>query len=238
VRIEIIKSWVNRTTLVLSCFAVISLSSPVARADVATVNIGLSGLPPYIDTVNNETVYVGPIQGTLSTPGQQSSPIVLWCDDFGHTTYVPTTYQVNVSYFDSLTYVRFGGDPGGDSQLQKYEKAAWLMLQFPTISPTNQTVGAIQTAIWHIFDPNVQLTSDAADWINKANGHDLTLYDFSSVRILTPVCSGSDCDSSPQEFLDPLPAVPEPSSILLFGTGLLIAGTALRKARRRAAPKP
>src|SRR6266568_6683004 len=143
-----------------------------ASADTATVQIDVSGLPAYTATVNNEYVYVGPVQGTLTYPGQQPQAIILWCDDFVHTTYAPISYTVNVSYFDSLQYVRFGGDPSGDSQLQKYEKAAWLMLQYPTIAASNATVGALQTAIWHIFDSNVQLTNDAANWINTVDGQD------------------------------------------------------------------
>src|SRR5260370_38032626 len=78
----------------VSILGLILLLVPAARADTATVQINASGLPAYTSTVNNEYVYVGPAQGTLTITGQQPQPIVLWCDDFGHTTYVPTSYLV------------------------------------------------------------------------------------------------------------------------------------------------
>ncbi|MGH9942964.1 MAG: PEP-CTERM sorting domain-containing protein [Pyrinomonadaceae bacterium] len=114
--------------------------------------------------------------------------------------------------------------------LNKYRQAAWLYAQMLT-NPSNQ--GAIQGAIWNIFNSN--LTPDTTNsnlWLGLAQ-QQLSVgfngFDFSRFRILTPSVTGLN---GPQENITMLP-VPEPTSLLLLGSGMAAIATRLRRRRQR-----
>jgi hypothetical protein len=193
-----------------------------------TLSIQTSGLPPY----QYDGYYVGPAKGTDNGQG----PIDLWCDDFAHTTQVPTTYYANVSTVSSPTGARFTSD---SDYAVDYEEIAWLMSQYYSMATkTNQSVGDLQFAIWLIFDPGVTAlqTSGALAWVNKAENANLNQYNYNAVRIFTPTnCSGTDCAPGNQEFMSGVPATPEPSSMALGASGALLALYFLRR-RKRSVP--
>ncbi len=193
------------------------------RADV--LSIPYSGLPSY----QYGGYYVGPAQGTDNGQG----PIDLWCDDFAHTTYVPTTYYANVSTVSSPTGARFTSD---SDYAVDYEEIAWLMSQYYSMATkTNQSVGDLQFAIWLIFDPTVTAlkTSGALAWVTKAENANLNDYSYNTVRIFTPTnCSGSGCTPGNQEFMSGVPGTPEPSSMALGASGALLALLFLRRRKR------
>lgn len=212
--------------LQLCALALLACSAISARADL--VDIEISGMPSY----QYNGYYVGPAKATDNGAG----PIDLWCDDFLHTTYVPTTYYANVNTLPSTT-TRFYNASSPSTSNQEYKEIAWLIGQYYGMSSgqrTNQSVGDLQFAIWLVFNPTETAlqTSGANMWLAKAQTADLGGYNTSTVRIFTPVnCSGTNCAPNNQEFVNA--PVPEPTAIVLFGTGAVVAMLAVKRRRRR-----
>ena len=196
-----------------------------ATANATTVDISFIGLPQH--QVNG--IYVG---NSHASSGDVQEFNVL-CGDFNSTTNIPggpiTFFE---SYIPSLTDVRF---TGGDT-LTTYRTAAILLDLLDRLrEPNDYTVGSYQFAIWKLFTPSVgdygnsaTLLTNAQDTV--ANGGNAYAYD--NLRVFTPVGTAA----SNQEFLAmdyannfpaPAPAsAPEPASLIMIGSGLLLLGSA------------
>ena len=192
---------------------------------------------------------------------QPNQPLV--CDDFAHTTYVPSgKLAFNLSTVtgpNPLEYARFVNiDPTGPS-LFKYEEASFLLDGLNQTGPGSllDLTAEYQYALWHLFTPAVPLPNataqtllnDAAAGVT-AGGADAGML-YSRLRIYTPTAAYA----SNQEFLQLVPApdphpwtsfsqdampTPEPSSAWLFGVGggLIALGCTARRLRRRRAGPP
>jgi hypothetical protein len=200
-------------------------------AMATTINFtNLNSVPQYAGE------YVGPLQATLDSAAISGG---VACVDIAHTTYVPSSYAVNISTLNpvNMSTARFGSDAAA---ILKYQEAAWLLGQ---IQNHSTEVGVIQFATWKIFNPAYVDTwipghggdIDAVNsWVAQAEAINPANYDFSSVRIYTPTAASA----SNQEFMSGVAGpvygaspVPVPGSVLLLGTGLL-GLLMLRKTRR------
>ena len=171
--------------------------------------------------------YVGPAAATLD-----GLPVWWVCDDFVHTTYVPSgDIGVDVSTIPSLTNVRFTQVP----ELQNYQQASILVYEMGLSANANlPAIGDIQLAIWKIFDPgdsNLPFTSGSTTWLGWVGAQDLAAWDYSNVKVLTPT---RDFVSNQEGLVGGATPTPEPGSIaLLFGGGLALIATGRIRRRRR-----
>jgi hypothetical protein len=160
----------------------------------------------------------GPFQGTLN-----GNSIAMVCMSFNRTVTVGQTWQVNVNALTAsgVANALYGGQANA---LFKYQQAAFLYDQI-TLHPDSRA--DIQVAIWNIFNPAITPdTTGSGAWLTLAASQNFTGYDFSKFRILTPLDRSS---RGPQEMLT---TVPEPTTMLLLGTGLAAIGAKFRKRRR------
>jgi PEP-CTERM motif len=169
----------------------------------------------------------------------------LMCDDFLDTTDMPSgPFTYDVSTLDTLSNVKFtspisGNGVSNDTELKNYELAAIILYTYNNLgSSQGSEAGAYNFALWDLFDPSAPSYSGSSTVLDNA----ITQYNlgatnatnehaYSELQIFTP--TGSAVGN--QEFLGlsatPIgtPAVPEPTSLVLLGSGLIAIGLFGRK---------
>jgi hypothetical protein len=161
--------------------------------------------------------FSGPYQATLN-----GSSITMVCMSFDRTVREGQTWHVTVNALtaEGVANALYGGQADA---LFKYQQAAFLTDQLALHAGES---GDIQVAIWNIFNPGTPDTAGSGAWLALAGSQDFTGYDFSNFRILTPT------DRSRRGPQENMTTVPEPTTMLLLGTGLAAIGAKLRKRRR------
>lgn len=202
----------KRLLLLPALLALIFVASSAAQADPLTlVSVG---------TNTFRGTSAGPYDALLN-----GSPITIVCLSFDRHVQVGQTWQVAINSLDAsgVANALFGAQPNA---LLNYQRAAWL---YDQMLATPNEASSIQGAIWNIFNASTPDTGASNRWFSMALNANLVGYDFSRFRILTPTDRG---EHGPQETMT---TVPEPTTMLLLGSGLLGAAASARKRRRKAA---
>ena len=161
----------------------------------------------------------------------------LICDDWSHTTYMPSgPLRYYVSSLDTLQHARFvsGWGVPTAADIDKYRAAA-ILIQGVIDHPDR--VADYQYALWGLFSAGVPLDSSASllltGTLDLVTHGDISGYmsTFADLRIFTP----TQASAANQEFLQ-ISQVPEPSTIILLATVivLLVSGLQARDSRPRA----
>ena len=198
----------------------------IAAASGGAATIDFTGLPAnYLFSTYNGFAYAT-VDGVPN--------LLLICDDYSHTTYVPSSgLQYAVSALtgqNPLQNARFPDPAGLDASIARYETAALLVEGLRNNGPQSliDLTAQYQYALWQLFTPSLvlpdatsqTLLSDAAAAVLTPNADQTDLY--SRLRIFTPL-PGYE---SNQEFLalagdpswqsvpppDPFGGLPPPST--------------------------
>jgi hypothetical protein len=196
---------------VLLTNVVLCQASPLDFASLVGQTVSLT-VEPYASGESNGSFFVGLTEGIID--GQT---FYMFCDDFQDDISVPTTYNVTVV---SLAASAFTGDPGLGLSLDNLQQQATLGLNFGT-KPSGKTSADVDTqqAIWNYtggtYAPDSGMVADTA-----AMQATYQARNYSGSYLL-------DVTAEPgQQAFMPVntAATPEPVSLVLLGSGLLIFG--------------
>jgi len=190
-------------------------------------------------------VYVVPYYLTdQSSSG--STTYTVACDSYFNTVTVGESWTGSVNTFATLNLTEFGNVSNSSFNAQQaYTEAGWIYDQF-LASPTAANAAATNFAIWSLFIAAYKTPLNASEYANFLSGfnaaaqamvnaalawwNSATLAQKAQIQagllIFTPSNVTND-GSGPQEYITMM--VPEPASLLVFGTGLLLGFGYLRR---------
>ena len=192
--------------------------------------------PSFADSLTTNTLQL------VSTGGQAVGGVYVYPYNMSYNGASQTTPMMCINYNDEITQGEIWqvtGQQVSTSSSAQLQEDAWL---FSQIDSGIYSQADIQFAVWDVLDPgvggNAGLDATAANLVNMAQNaiSGLSNSFLNQYTILSPVATQQAMttwtDGTPQSFIVNSTAVtPEPSSLLLLGTGLSTASVFLMRRR-------